>query len=191
MQFWKTYIVLSALAAGCTTFAAAEPSQPVSGEYLLTDFGDVSTPKAILATVDKAIQAIEAKGGGTLVIPPSVDQSVNIQNTAETQRLHGWVVKPTVTILDRRAGYEKTLVPSIGKWSPSGWFGLGVRRELNFDGPGLSSWGNSQAVSIENRVIQGASSYLHPVQGAVSAGKDARMYLYTERGLFVGQYLNY
>lgn len=161
------------------------------GEYILNDFGDVSTPAAIQATIVKAIAAIKARGGGRLIIPPGIDQSVNIQNSSQTARTPGYVNPPEVTIIDRRGGYDKIVVPSIGKWAPTGLAGTTIRRELNVQGPGVNSWGTSQALSIENRIIHGSSSYLHPTRNAVAKGNDVRIYLYTERGLFVGQYLNY
>jgi hypothetical protein len=62
---------------------------------------------------------------------------------------------------------------------------------LNVDGPGVGSWGASQALSIENRIIKGASSYLQAIRYDVKAGKDVKLHVFTERGLFVGQLLNF
>ena len=190
--------VAIALLSGLTSTPAVAQVQaetsgakaPASGEYLLSDFGDVSTPADIKTTLAKAIESIQAKGGGTLIIPPTADRSVSIINDIQT------VVpqndpKPPVTIIDRRGGYENVLVPSIGKKTATGWNGLTVQRDLNFQGPGIGPWITSMAMGIENNVTHGTSSYLHMSDGVTSKGKDVRIYLRTERGIYVGQYLNY
>lgn len=181
---------LVVLLAGLLFIGAPLRADSANGEYLLNDFGDVSTPQAIQATVDKAVEQIKARGGGFLIVPPGINPDVDIHNYSETVRVHG-TGKPTVTILDRRSGNTKTLVPPIGRWSTSGWWGSLLRRELNIDGPGFSSWGNSQVMGIDNRIVHGTSSYLQPTPLAASKGKDQRVYVYTERGIYVGQYLNY
>jgi len=181
-------MIIILMEAGPLCFGDVKPSP--NGEYVLTDFGDASTPAAVQATLDKAYAEIKAKGGGVLVIPPSVPRTITIQNLSQTERKSGADGVPLVTILDRRSG-QNVLVPPIGQWSPQGWNGMNIKRTMNFQGPGASSWGGFNVLGIANQVIHGSSSHHNPCAADAAKGKDQRVYVYNIRGIFVGQYLNY
>jgi hypothetical protein len=62
-----------------------------------------------------------------------------------------------------------------------------VRMPLN---DSLPHWSTDAAVKIENNLIHGANSYLDWLAEDVKAGKDARFYVRTIRGLRAGMFLN-
>ncbi len=165
----------------------AQPAVQKGGEYLLPEFGDVSTPAAVKATFDRACADIVTKGGGVLVIPPAVTVPFEPQNTAQKDRESG----PTVTVRDLRKGYEVRLVPSVGLATPTGWFGQYTYRLINMKEHGLPFQGNHEATGIRNAVVRGASSYMQWTTEPAKKGKDAHIYVPSIRGIFVGQYLTY
>lgn len=199
---WKKQLLVAGLVAlPMLAYASDAPGTPPvaiksvptdpKGEYLLSDFGDVTNIKTLQQLVDAACTAIVAKGGGILIVPPGAAADVQLENNSQTQRESGLDVKAAVTINDRRGGYDNVIVPTIGKWTPNGWMGQGQRRTYNFQGPGAGPWGISSATGIENRIVHGTSSYLHPTVLGAPAGKDSKVYLRTVRGIFTGQFLNF
>lgn len=163
----------------------AEPKPSPNGEYVLTDFGDASTPQAAQATLDKAAAWIVANGGGLLVIPPTAAPQWEVRNIVQKDRESG----PTVTIVDRRKGYEQRHVPSVGQVTPTGWYGQYLYRTINMEGHGLPFQGNHEIMGVRNAVVRGASSYMQITSAPVEKGKDRRIYVPTIRSIFVGQYL--
>lgn len=177
------WLLLTGLGLSATVAVAVEVSK--TGEYILTDFGDVSTPVAAQATLNQAGEWIIAKGGGVLIVPPGTPDQLVIQNTYQKDREGG----PTVTIRDLRKGYESTHLPSVGKRSPTGWFGQYDYRLINMKGHGLPFQGNHEIMGLRNAVVRGASSYMQITSAAVEKGQDRRIYVPSIRGIFVGQYL--
>lgn len=168
----------------------AEVKPSPNGEYVLSDFGDVTKADGLQALVNKACEEIKAKGGGVLIIPPTAPRPVLLQNLSQTERKSGRDGVPIVTILDRRSG-EDILVTPIGQWSTQGWNGMNLKRTFNFQGPGASSWGGFNVLNIANQVIHGSSSHHNPSAAPAAKGKDSRIYVHNIRGLFVGQFLNF
>lgn len=162
-----------------TTAWAIEVSK--SGEYVLSDFGDVNNP----GTLTHACEWIVTNGGGVLIVPPGAPESLVVQNTYQKDRESG----PTVTIRDLRKGYEVTHLPTVGKISPTGWYGAYDYRLINMQPRGLPFQGTHEMRGLRNAVVRGASSYMQLTSEAVAKGKDARIYVPSIRGIFVGQYL--
>ncbi|MBI4025889.1 MAG: hypothetical protein HY360_12965 [Verrucomicrobia bacterium] len=184
MKFFHLFGILFAFGPLLLIQGAPEISR--TGEYVLTAFGETSTAAAAQKTLDAACQWIIANGGGLLVIPASVTAPFEAQNTYQKDRESG----PTVTIVDRRKGYETRQLPTVGKISPTGWYGAYDYRLINMDGHGLPFQGNHEMRGMRNAVVRGASSYMQLAGAAVAKGKDRRIYVPTIRGIFVGQYLN-
>lgn len=183
-------IAIATLLTLGTRVGLAETKLSPNGEYLLSDFGDVTKADGLQALVNQACEQIKTMGGGVLVVPPNAPRTVVLQNLSQTERKSGPDGVPLVTILDRRHG-QHFLVPPIGQWSTQGWNGMDIRRTMNFQGPGASSWGGFNVLNIANQVIHGSSSHHNPASSAASKGKNSRIYVDNIRGLFVGQYLNY
>lgn len=170
--------------------AASAPAPTASarhGEYLLTDFGELATPAAAQATLEKACRDVVAAGGGVLIVPPQAPAHLQVRNTLQTDRESG----PTVTIRDLRNGYEVRHLPTVGTTTPTGWFGEYLYRLVNMPEHGLPFQGNHEMLGLRNATVKGGSSYMQWTSAPTTKGKDQRIYVPTIRGIFVGQYLTY
>lgn len=156
-----------------------------TGEYALGDFGDISTTASAQAAMDQACRWIVSHGGGVLVVPAIAPEGLVVRNIHQQDRESG----PTVTILDRRKGYETTHLPSVGKQSPTGWYGAYAYRLLNMSPRGLPFQGTHEMQGMRNAVVRGSSSYMQLTSEAVEKGADRRIFVPSIRGIFVGQYL--
>ena len=163
---------------------AAAPSG--SGQYDLADYGPIKTPAEAKAALDKALADVVAKGGGVLVVPPGAPADWQFENEAPSSTLHD---VPTVTILDRRSGYERTLVPSNGKLSGVHWAGQHLERNVrqNVD----RVFGVLSTQVINTNIAGGTASYIQPSLEPVKAGNDVRVYVPTIRGLYAGMHVNF
>jgi len=156
-----------------------------TGEYTLGDFGDINTETAALAAMDQACRWIVSNGGGVLVVPANAPESLVVKNTYQNDRESG----PTVTILDRRKGYETTHLPSVGQRTPTGWYGAYTYRLMNMHPRGLPFQGTHEMLGMRNAVVRGSSSYMQLTSEAVAKGANRRIYVPSIRGIFVGQFL--
>ncbi|MHB9026610.1 MAG: hypothetical protein ACYC7E_20960 [Armatimonadota bacterium] len=167
--------------------ASALPGRAAAGEYLLSDFGDISTPQLAEATYRKAGAEILAKGGGTLIIPSTAPPAWTVVNDFQQTTAAG----PVITVLDLRYGYRNLLVPSLGITSgTSAWASERVTRIINQHEKSLPFQTSTYANETRNLVPHGASSYMQYSSEAVPAGKDQRVYVPTIRGIYVGQFIN-
>lgn len=164
--------------------AAATPAE--SGQYDLAAYGPIKTPAEAQAMLAKALADVISKGGGVLVVPPGAAADWQFENDAPSSTLHG---VPTVTILDRRAGYERTLVPSNGKLSGIHWASRHLERNVrqNVD----RVFGVLSTEVINTNIAGGTASYIQPSLAEAKAGKDARVYVPTIRGLYAGMHVNF
>lgn len=151
------------------------------GEFNLADFGPVGTPVDAEATLKKATSDIIAKGGGILVVAPGVAADWVAHNDAPSSTKAG---TPSVTIIDRRNGYEKVMVPGNGQLVGSTWAGRHLVREVRQ--PIDMELGVHSTETIDTYIAGGTTSYDQQSQNEVKAGTNARIYLPTIRGLAVG-----
>ncbi|MBU4365794.1 MAG: hypothetical protein KKF10_01525, partial [Verrucomicrobia bacterium] len=152
-----------------------------SGVYNLADFGPVKTPVEVEATLKAAITSIIAQGGGILVITPGVAPNWVAHNDAPSSTKDR---SPSVTIVDRRNGREKILVPSNGqRMGGSTWAGRYISREVRQ--PIDMAMGVHSTECIDTFIAGGTTSYDQQSLEAVKAGENARIYVPTIRGLAV------
>lgn len=182
MKFHSRWMIVAALLL-TGSVRAVEVSR--NGEYALGDFGDIRTAASAQATLDQACRWIIANGGGVLVVPATAPEGLVVQNTYQNDRESG----PTVTILDRRKGYDTTHLPAVGQRTPTGWYGAYDYRLINMQPRGLPFQGTHEMQGLRNAVVRGASSYMQLTSEAVEKGADRRIYVPSIRGIFVGQYL--
>ena len=183
-------LAVGVLLGGQLAIIAADNPQPTPpapqaamGEYNLADFGPVTNPAAAQATLQAAIANIIARGGGILVVGPGANVG-KIENNAPSS-IRG---TPTVTIVDRRNGYESVLVPDNGKSADGAvWAGRRIARTLRqpIDG----AFGVHSTENIDTAIAGGTASYYQPCLLDIKKGKDQRIYGPTIRGLFEGMQL--
>lgn len=173
----------------CLGVLAGELKTSATGEYVLTDFGDVSKSTTAQQTLDKACKWITANGGGVLIIPANLKTLGKIKNTYQTERKKN---NPAVTILDLRLGYEKVDYPSIGfRNSEGGWAVRKDNRLINMPADtSLPPFGCNNIKAMRNAVVRGAASYGQFSQTDVKAGKDRKIYVPSIQGLFIGLKIN-
>lgn len=163
------------------------PAVAATGEYLLSDYGDIATAKSAEATYRQAGADIIGKGGGVLIIPSSAPKDWIIVNDFQQDTANG----PAVTVLDLRNGYYNLLVPSVGKVEgTSAWASQRITRTINQHGNSLPFQTVTYAQEFRNLVPHGSSSYMQVSSEAVEAGKDKRVFVPTIRGIYVGQFIN-
>jgi hypothetical protein len=156
------------------------------GEYDLAAYGPIKTAAEAQVALDKAVVDIVRKGGGVLVVPPGAPADWKFENQAPSStRADG----PSVTIVDRRFGYERTLVPSNGKLSGLYWASRHLERDVRQNVDTLFGVHSTQAIGTN--IAGGTASYIQPSLFAATAGSDRRVYLPTVRGLFAGMYVNF
>ncbi len=160
---------------------AAPPATAAAGEYRLPDFGPVATAKEAQSTLERAIQVILAEGGGELAIPPGVAPDWVAHNDAPSSTRAG---VPSLTLVDRRGGYERRLLPSNGQPAGMVWSSRSIAREVRQ--PIDMAMGVHSTESIDTHIAGGTSSYLQRTLEAVKAGEDARIDVVTIRGLSAG-----
>jgi len=176
---WRQKLVLISL-LGTALSVAAAPAR-----HSLEEFGDIATPESAAAALKAGIAALLVAGGGILEIPPDAPEGLVVQNTVQKK-----IDEPTVTIVDYRKGYVKTLLPSVGKHQTGVWAGTRLERVLNLAPISLPHCGVYSNQAIQNYIVSGASSYMLTLTDPVKAGKDVRCYVDTIRGIWVGQFLN-
>ncbi len=182
MKHYTGWLLMAALLLAVRA-GAAEVSK--NGAYDLGDFGDLGTAAAAQTTLDESCQWIVTNGGGVLVVPATAPEGLVVKNTYQHDRESG----PTVTILDRRKGYETTHLPSVGRRTPTGWNGAYDYRLINMQPRGLPFQGTHEMHGLRNAVVRGSSSYMQLTSEAVEKGADRRIHVPSIRGIFVGQYL--
>ena len=185
--------VLMSLMPLCAEPATGKTAEalPASGVYNLADFGPLTTPAQVKAAYEAAITAL-SKSGGLLVVPTAAAKQLSLDNTsqiaprtpaapAETKM---WQHEgPGVSILEVKEDKLILKVPQIG--------GLEIDRTLRMPaGESLPHWSTDFALTLNNKIIQGSNSYLDWLALPVKAGKDARFYVKTIRGLKPGMFLN-
>ena len=129
--------------------------EPVAGEYDLTDFGPVKTPTEAEATFTAAIKNIIAHGGGVLVVAPGVAPGWIVRNDAPSSTRAD---ASSVTVVDRRNGYERVILPSNGRMSGPVWSGRSIIREVRQ--PIDMAQGVHTTETIDTYIAGGTSSYI-------------------------------
>ncbi len=151
----------------------------------LEEFGDISTPAAATATLKLAIEKLMAEGGGILEIPTHAPKELKIENSSQTD-----VWGNGVTIIDYRWGFVNYHLPAIGREQAGVWSAMRLERHLNMGETSLPHCGTYSNQAVQNYITSGASSYMLTLTEPAKAGKDARLYVDTIRGIWVGAYLN-
>jgi hypothetical protein len=187
---WVSLLVLALLVLPAV---AADPAAAPAKKavYELGDFGPLLTPAQIKAAYQAALTAL-GPTGGVLVIPTDAARQLPIENT--TQISPRTPAPPEQTKNWQKAGAGVTLVelnkesvivkvPQVG--------GLVLERTLRMpNNESLPHWSTDQALTINNTLIHGSNSYLDWIPEPVKAGKDAKFYVRTIRGIRPGQFLN-
>ena len=151
----------------------------------LEEFGDIATPAAATATLKLAVEQLMAAGGGILAIPTNAPKELKIENTSQTDVWgHG------VTIVDYRWGFVNYQLAPIGREQAGVWSAFRLERHLNMGQTSLPHWGTYSNEAIQNYLTSGASSYMLTLTEPVKAGQDAKLYVDTIRGIWVGAFLN-
>lgn len=157
------------------------------GEYFLNVYGPVATAAQAQATLQKALADIVAKGGGVLVVPAGVAADWKFENTSPSSTLFG---ASTVTIIDRRGGYERVLVPSNGLLTPGNyWASRSIERDVRQ--PIDRVFGVHSTQVFNTNIAGGTASFNLPTLFATEKGADRRIYPVTVRGLFAGMHINF
>jgi hypothetical protein len=150
---------------------------------VLSEFGPYRTPADAYATLDKALRAIVAQGGGILVIPRDAPEGFYPRN--RVQAAYG---APGVTVIDDRGGVQRSYVPPLGTSASDGL--RGGNRLIERDAAGNFPWqGVYSTEAVVSRFRGGASSYLDRLARPSNKGQNSRLLVVTHRGLFVGQVL--
>ncbi|MHB9134258.1 MAG: hypothetical protein ACYDBB_24575 [Armatimonadota bacterium] len=185
--------ILAVLA--CLPLVAADPAPEAppkgKGLYTLADFGALTTPAQIKAAFDTAIKTLSLTGG-LLIIPEEASKVLRFENVsqltprspappAETKNWDHF--GPGVTVLEVKNGRTVLKVPQIA--------GLTINRTLRMpSAESLPHWSSDYALTINNRLIHGSNSYLDWLELPVKAGKDARFYVKSVRGIRPGMFIN-
>lgn len=193
LRAWLTLCLL-----GLTTLAsAADDGGTWPTTWTLTTFGPIATPADAEASYRKALAAIEAAGGGLLLVPADTAAAANLENTSrwshsvkpESNDLRDWKVGPGVMVLDLRGGNMRWRVPQHTDKGSRG--GMIFNRVMRLPaGDSLQHWTEEAVLAIENDVIHGPVNYLDWLVAPVEPGPDARFYVPQGRNLFPGMYLN-
>jgi len=179
-----------------TTVPTAPSSPPevsaMTATFSLEQFGAIKTAADLNGTFDKALTAIMAKGGGTLMIPKEVPANWTIPENTKQEAWRrpaapapavGWGYGPSVTIVDCRSGATRVILPPIG--------GMTFDRTMRLpEGQGMGSWDISPMFRLNNTILRGSTSYRDWLKEDVAVGNDQRFYLRTVRGVFPGAFLN-
>lgn len=156
----------------------------------LIDFGPVGTEAEIRQTFTKATEVL-SKSGGVLTLDPRESKILKPTNTYQGS----WRTPPApapakqwgkgsgFTIVEVDEKQTTIEVPPLT--------GLQINRTLRMPpDDSLPHWTTDFPVSIQNRVIAGSNSYLDFLEAPTKAGKDAKFYLKSVRGIRPGQFLN-
>lgn len=170
---------------------AQNPPAGSKALYTLADFGPVATPAQVKTTYDAAIAQL-SKTGGLLIIPTDLAKQLAIENTTQLsprtppppEETKTWQKSgPGVTIIEVNETGAVIKVPQAQ--------GLTIERILRMpSAESLPHWSTDYAVTIQNTLIHGSNSYLDWLPEPVKAGKDAKFYVRTIRGIKVGMFLN-
>ncbi len=152
-----------------------------AAEYSLADLGPVGTVPEVEATLTAAVARVITEGGGFIAVDGRVNADWIARNPAPSSTRRG---TPTVTLVDRRFGVEKVYVPGNGQTTGVGWTPRQVIRNLTE--PIDMTFGVHSTEVLDTRIAGGTASYDQPIQDAVKAGENVRIYLPSQRGLAVG-----
>ncbi len=153
----------------------------LAADYALADLGPVATPAEVEATLTSAVARVIAEGGGFIHVDGRVASEWVARNPASASTKRG---TPTVTLVDRRFGVEKVYVPGNGQADGVAWTPRQIIRTVTE--PIDMTFGVHSTEMIDTRIAGGTASYDQPIQDAVKAGNDVRIYLPSQRGLAVG-----
>jgi hypothetical protein len=175
------------LAAAClfaaffTIAAEPPPADAAQRRHLLGEYGPYANPREAYATLEKALAALTAEGGGLLVIPADAPAHFYPRN-----RVQAAFNAPAVTIEDSRGGIERSYVPPVGGLVSHGTGGGAriIERDVSVNLPWQGVYSTEY---IATRIAGGASSYMNTLTRPVTKGERARFHVESHRGLFVGQ----
>jgi hypothetical protein len=168
------------------------PAMPDNnGIYSLDQFGPVGTPANAENTFRVASSNIIAAGGGVILIPTKAAANWVPKNTTQEQwrkpappeAAKSWGSGVGVTVIDARGSIPRIMPPQAT--------GLSIERTLNIpQGQSLSFWNYFPMVQMRNTILHGSTSYRDWIQEDVKAGKDAKFYVATIRGIFPGMFMS-
>jgi hypothetical protein len=168
--------------------AAKAPAPPSPAQTESLDrFGPIDTPAAAQATLEKALEQMQKRGGGLLLIPlhaaegwkPANNTQEQFRTPAPPAPAKNWRAGPGVTIVDCRQG--------IITLSPPQSTGTIISRVLNL--PPMQTLGDRESypmVDLVSAAIRGTSAYDLTLLEKVTAGADRRFYVSSIVGLRPG-----
>jgi len=189
----RILLTIAILLAICSTarVVAEAPVAPANGVYNLADFGPLTSPALVKTAYEAAIAKL-SQTGGLLIISAEVAKQLAIDNTSQISprtppapgETKNWQHSgPGVSIVEVKADKLVLKVPPVG--------GLQLDRTLRMPpGESLPHWSTDFALTLNNKIIQGSNSYLDWLVLPVKAGKDARFYVKTIRGIKPGMFIN-
>jgi hypothetical protein len=192
-------VVAGMMVAGTVVFADPQPltrggdpaaSPPASVRHL-AEFGPLRTAADVKAAYTKAKGEMAAKGG-ILLVPPEAARLHSEENA--TQISPRTPAPPAQTTSWKKSGPAITVVIL----DPTGPIvqlpqveGLRLERAMRMPlQESLPHWTTDCAINLSSHLVHGPMSYSDVTVDAVKAGKDARFYVRTIRGLRPGMFLN-
>jgi hypothetical protein len=171
------------------------PASPVAasanGVRYLAEFGPINSAEAVRAAYAKA-KIDMAATGGLLIVPPGAAALYTEENTTQISprtpappaETKNWKkAGPGITVIELEPDGLNIKGPSVS--------GVNIDRTLRMPlGESLPHWTTDYALNISNKLVHGSNSYLDYLTDPVEKGLDAKFYVRTIRGLYVGQFLN-
>jgi hypothetical protein len=191
----KMLSIVLAVAIACVLLlalgghSAEVPPPSAAATHALSDYGPLGTAAEAQATYAKAIHELR-RSGGVLIVPGNtwrLLKEVPLQGLLRTPapplETRQWRTGAGVTVVVLDEQQPTVHLPPLS--------GLRIQRRLGLDdGDSLPHWGTHPALTIDNRLVYGSTSYLDWLQEPVARGNDRRFYLATVRGLRPGMFLN-
>jgi len=197
MFTWKPMFAAVALAVVCfipeMVFAqAGNPDDAATRSSRdLREFGSLNTAGEVKAAFQKA-KAEMLPHGGILLVPAAAAKLYTEENTSQLSdrrppapaETKTWKRSgPGITVIEVDANGTRVQAPSVE--------GFTIERTLRMPlDDSLPHWSTNAALNLDNKLIHGSNSYLDWLDEPVKAGKDARFYVRTIRGLRRGMFIN-
>lgn len=187
---WRAAIFAANVGLLAGTVPATDP-QPPAPVRQLSEFGPLRTAADVKAAYARAKDEM-ADAGGILLVPPAAARLYAEENV--TQISPRDPAPPAQTKTWKKAGPGITVVVV----DPAGPIvqvpqveGLRLERAMRMPAQeSLPHWTTDSAVNLSNHLVHGPVSYSDVTVDAVKAGKDAKFYVRTIRGLRPGMFLN-
>jgi hypothetical protein len=187
LKAMKRAVMLAAAVLALASASQAGTNGPV---VRLSDFAAPDKPGDMQGSYRRAVEALTNTGGILLLTPAEAKvlrpENAYQRSTRTPERpapAKNWGIGKGFTIVEAGEKNTTVKVPQLG--------GLEINRVLRMDADdSLPHWTTDHLVKMDNKLISGSNSYLDWITEATLAGKDARFYVPTIRGIRPGQFLN-